>query len=236
MTTPPGAHNPRVLRQRLRRVVRPAWLGTLRRTTPLSDRWGYDRGRPIDRYYIEQFVAANRADIRGRVLEVKDTLYTNRYGCGVIASDVVDNDARNPNATIVTDLAAATIVPDNTFDCCIVTQTLQYIYDVAAAGRELHRILRPGGVLLATVPAVTRLDPLASYPDYWRFTVDSCTRIFGAAFDDGHLQVAGHGNVLAAVAFLEGIAQEELARSELELNDPLFPVVVTVRAVKQAAA
>jgi len=222
----------RVLRQRIRRVIRPAWLGTLRRTTPLSDRWGYDRGRPIDRYYIEQFIAANRSDIRGRVLEVKDHLYTDRYGCDVVSADVIDNDAQNPNATIVADLAAATSVPDHTFDCCIVTQTLQYIFDVSAAVRELHRMLRPGGTLLVTVPVVTRLDPLAAYPDYWRFTTDSCARLFGSVFGDSHVSVAAHGNVLAAVAFLEGLAQEELNRSELDSHDPLFPVVVTVRSVK----
>jgi SAM-dependent methyltransferase len=189
----------------------------------------------VDRYYIERFVGRNAADIRGHVMEVKEPLYTNRYGAQVIQAHVLDKDAHNPLATIVADITDLASVPDGAFDCCLVTQTLQYIYDVGAASRELHRVLRPGGVLLVTVPAVTRLDHAADYPDYWRFTVDSCTRLFATQFGQEHVTVESHGNVLASIAFLEGLAQEELTRSELDTNDPLFPLVVTVRAVKAGA-
>src|SRR5438445_8355244 len=99
------------LRQRQRRLSRPAWLGTLRRTTPLSDWWGYDRGTPIDRYYIEQFLESCRPDIHGRVLEIKDSAYTDRFGLGVTQRDVLDIDASNPQATLVADLMSADNVP-----------------------------------------------------------------------------------------------------------------------------
>jgi len=201
----------------------------------VSDLWGYDRGRPIDRYYIERFIAAHRTDIHGRVLEVKEPLYTERYGTGVARIDILDNDARNKRATLVADLSAADSIETDSFDCCVITQTLQYVYDVGAAARELHRMLRPSGVLLATVPAVTRIDPLVQYHDYWRFTVDSCTRLFADAFGDSRVEVQAQGNVLAAVAFLEGLAQEEFSPSELDVNDPLFPLVITIRAVKGEA-
>jgi SAM-dependent methyltransferase len=224
------------LQRRLRRTVRPTWFGSLRRTTPVSLQWGYDRGCPIDRRYIERFIHTHSADIRGRVLEVKEPLYTERYGRGVTQVDILDKSSSNTSATIVGDLADLDWVPVATFDCCIVTQTLQYVYDVAAAVRALHRMLRPGGVLLVTVPAVSRLDPHADYPDYWRFTVDSCTRMFAGVFDPEQTTVDSHGNVLASIAFLEGLAQEDLSPAELDLKDPLFPLVVTVRAVKAAEA
>src|SRR6266508_1565007 len=118
------------LRKRLRRLTRPAWFGTLRRTTPLSANYGYDRGTPVDRYYIDQFLENHRADIRGRLLEVKDSGYTNRYGHLVTAQDVLDINPANPHATIISDLAAADAISSNTFDCFILTQTLQYIYDL----------------------------------------------------------------------------------------------------------
>lgn len=221
------------VRQRLRRALRPAWMGTLRRTSPISTCWGYDRGRPIDRYYINHFMAAHRDVIRGRVLEIKEPLYTNRFGSAVARADILDIDANNPHATLIADLADARVVPSDAFDCCIVTQTLQYVYDVRAAIRELHRMLTPGGVLLATVPGMTRLDPRASYPDFWRFTPDSCTRLFGDVFGPSAITVEGHGNVLASIAFLEGIAQEELSASELASHDARFPLVVSVAAVKE---
>ncbi len=50
----------------------------------------------------------------------------------------------NPQATIVGDLADAPHIPDDSFDCAIVTQTLQFVYDVRAAFATLHRILAPG--------------------------------------------------------------------------------------------
>jgi SAM-dependent methyltransferase len=223
----------RRLRQRLRRYIHPAFLGTLRRTRPLSDDFGYDRGTPVDRYYIERFLAQHRSDIRGRVLEVKEPIYTERFGDRVMRSDVLDLDASNPRATFVADLAEADELPADAFDCFILTQTLQYIYRVEAAIRHAHRVLQPGGVLLATVPTVSRVAyPQAVAPDYWRFTAAACSKLFGEAFGPDHVTVRAHGNVLTCIAFLTGMALEELRRTELEVDDPLFPMIVTICAVK----
>jgi SAM-dependent methyltransferase len=197
-------------RQIIRRLVRPAWVGTLRRTTPLSDRWGIDRGLPVDRYYIERFLDQHRQDIRGRVLEIKDSNYTQRFGTGVQQSDVLDIDAHNPQATLVADLAAADSIPAETFDCFIFTQTLQRIYAVESAIMHTYRILRPGGVLLATLPALCR--------------VERCCK--------SSMSVQTFGNVLTAIAFLTGMAAEELSSRELETYDPCYPIVVAIRAIK----
>src|ERR687897_3903598 len=172
-------------RRRLERIRRPAWLGTIRRTTPLSDHWGRDRGTPVDRYYIERFLAAERDAIRGRVLEVMNADYTERFGSAVERKDVLDIDAANEFATIVADLAAADSVPSDIFDCFILTQTLQYIYDVKAAVEHAHRILRPGGTLLCTVPAISRIARLQLESEYWRLTPAACSRLFGDVFAGG---------------------------------------------------
>jgi SAM-dependent methyltransferase len=212
--------------------MRPAWFGTLRRTTPLSDYWGYDRGTPIDRYYIERFLDEYRGDIHGHVLEVKNSDYTRRFGKGVECSDVVDIDPANPLATIVVDLAAADGIPAATFDCVILTQTLQYIYQPQAAMAHACRILRPGGVLLMTVPGIIKMDPNFVGTDYWRFTVDSCTALVKEVFGVEQIEVRTYGNVLSAIAFLTGLAHEELSQRELDSLDPAYQVVIAVRAVK----
>ncbi len=223
----------RSFRRRLRRFIQPAFLGTLRRIRPLSNDFGYDRGTPVDRYYIERFLARHRSDVRGRVLEVKEPLYTKRFGTQVERSDVLDLDASNPRATLVADLATADELPSDTFDCFILTQTLQLIYSTAAAVHHAHRVLRSGGVLLVTVPAVSRVAYRPEVaPDYWRFTAAACSKLFGDAFGPDHVTVRTHGNVLTCIAFLAGMAFEELKRSELETDDPLFPLIVTIRAVK----
>jgi SAM-dependent methyltransferase len=222
------------LRQRVRRLVNPVWLGTLRRTSPLSDHWGYDRGTPIDRYYIEQFLANYSRDIRGRVLEVKDSTYTDRYGSDVLQRDIIDINATNAQATVVADLTAADAIASATFDCFILTQTLQFIYHTRDALAHAHRILRPDGVLLVTVPCVSRIAPrYGLQTDFWRFTPASCAKLFGEIFGPEQVTVHAYGNALTAIAFLAGMAHEELTHQELEVHDDYFPLLIAIRAVKR---
>jgi SAM-dependent methyltransferase len=223
------------LRRRLRRLTRPAWLGTVRRTSPLSDVWGRDRGEPLDRYYIERFLEQEKGRIRGHVVEMLNAEYTERFGAGVVRSDVLDIDPKNPRATVVADLAAADAIPSDSYDCFILTQTLQFVYDLRAAVETVHRILRPGGTVLCTVPSVSRIGRRYLENEYWRFTSASCSTLFGDAFPGGEVVVRAHGNVLAGVAFLLGMAQEEVSRRDLEADDPFFPLLVTVRATKAGA-
>ena len=219
-----------------RRLRRPSLLGAMG-VHPLSSEWGFDRGTPVDRYYIERFLAEHSGDIRGRTLEVKSAEYTRRFGSAVTQADVLDLEAGNPEATIVADLAAGIGIPERAFDCFVLTQTLQFIYDLHAAVVQSHRLLRPGGVLLATVPVVSRIAPRYGLTtDYWRFTAASCTRLFGDTFGPEQVTVRTHGNVFAGVAFLRGAALEELPRRKLDEHDPYFPILATVRAVRSHVA
>jgi SAM-dependent methyltransferase len=159
-----------------------------------------------------------------------DSRYTEGFGRGVTEKEVVDIDRGNPLVTIVADLAAPTGIPDASFDCFIFTQTLQYIYDVRSAIAHAHRILKPGGTLLATVPGV--VSPIDHSNDYWRFTPASCSALFGEFFGPESIRVRAYGNVLTAVAFLKGMAHEELTVQELETDDSRFTIVVSVCAAK----
>ena len=204
--------------------------GGLRRTSPVSRVHGYDRGKPVDRHYIEQFLSIHSKDISGHVLEIKDPGYTKKFGRGVTRSDVLDIDSTNPQATIVADLNSAVELPGGTFDCIIFTQTLQYIYQRDLAIRELHRSLRPGGVLLMTVPGVT----LAAKhePWHWAFTPVAVARILGEHFDLGQTQILSYGNLLTATSFLYGLCAEEMRLNELAFNDPEYPIIIGARAMK----
>jgi SAM-dependent methyltransferase len=213
----------------LRARRRPVLLGSLGRTTPIDDRWGRDRGTPVDRWYIERFLAEHRGAITGRVLEVKDSSYTDRFGHDVTERAVLDIDPANERATHVADLGACDEIPETTFDCFVLTQTLQFVWDVHSAVRHAHRILSPGGVLLATVPVTNRINGPPEV-DLWRFTPDACRRLFGETFAPGRVDVQGRGNVLTQVAFLHGLAAEDLAEDELAVHDEMYPLLVCVRA------
>jgi peptidoglycan/xylan/chitin deacetylase (PgdA/CDA1 family)/SAM-dependent methyltransferase len=213
-------------------------FGDLRRTAPISPVWGLDRGIPLDRYYIHRFLDRHQSDIRGRVLEVKDSGYARAFGADrVTACDVLDVDPANTHATVVADLSRADTIADETYDCFILTQTLGVIYDVAASLRHAVRVLKPGGVLLCTLPAAGRISYDEGLDgDYWRFTEASVRRLFEEVLPPGSFEVRGHGNVLACTAFLYGLAPHELTADELDTVDPYFPVVYTVRAVKPRTA
>ena len=73
----------------LRGLPLPRW-GNMRRVEPFSTTFGFDRGTPVDRYYLDRFLDANRALITGRVLEVQVPSYTRRFGEGVTESHTVD--------------------------------------------------------------------------------------------------------------------------------------------------
>jgi SAM-dependent methyltransferase len=215
--------------------ISPVNWGDLRRVTPISNVWGLDRGGPLDRYYIKNFLERNRADITGHVLEVKDPWCTDTYGTGVTHVDVLDIDAANERATIVADLSTPGSVPIDAFDCFVFTQTLHIIYDIRAVLSNVYRLLKPEGVVLCTLPAVSRInyeDGGLESGDFWRFTSASVRRLFGEFFAPDSYEVAGFGNVLTCVAFLHGLSPDELTRDELDFVDPWFPLIYCVRAVK----
>ncbi len=210
--------------------------GSLRHLSPVSRVWGLDRGRPVDRYYIEQFLQRHAQDITGRILEVKDATYSSRFGAGVTAIDVVDIASENPDATLVADLGKPGSLPKNRFDCFILTQTVHIVYEAEEVVRNAFRTLRPGGAVLVTLPCVSRIDYESGVDgDFWRFTPASARRLFEGVFGPENVEIESWGNVLACTAFLQGMAQEELHPQELVHNDPYFPLLVTVRAVKPAS-
>lgn len=216
------------------RVGRIDW-GDLRTTVPISRDFGFDRGTPVDRYYIEAFLTVYSNDIRGNVIEIGSDNYTRRYGGErVERSDVIHHATGNPRATIVADLTKPRELPEIQVDCIICTQTMQFIYDARLAVASLYQLLKPGGVLLGTFSGISQISPqdMRSTGDYWRVTDASVKRLLGECFPVADSSVQTFGNVLSSIAFLHGVAAEELTDSELDFVDPNFPVIVAGRAVR----
>jgi len=214
-------------------------LGTLDRVTPISDNWGFDRGTPVDRIYIEGFISDSRKDIRGRVLEVYNDDYTTRFGGDRVShSDILHDEPGLERATMVLDLTNVSEAPAELFDCIICTQTLHLIYDVAAAIRSLHKLLKPGGTLLLTVPGISATPHrgMGGYDDYWRFTSASVRRLFEELFNGADLDIRTYGNVYAATAFLHGLAVEELDREKLVYSDSDYEMLIALRARRRTAS
>lgn len=223
---------PRTLAVRLRHPK--SWYLLSRGTEPVSRSFGVDRGTPIDRYYIEEFLYDNRASIRGTCLEIGGDTYITRYGGeNVSRYDVLDVDATNAHATIHGDLRRLDAVPSDAYDCVILTQVLQYIDDLPSALGHIARILAPRGVLLATVPSMQRMDPFApADSEHWRMTPAGARYLLEQHFPSDAIAIAPWGNARVGMASWLGMAQEDLTRGQLAYRDPDFPCGVTMKAVK----
>jgi len=209
-------------------------FGDLGRVTPLCKNFGFERGGAIDRYYSENFLKQNAGDIKGNVLEIGDNYYTMLYGGKNVAkSDILHVDASNKEATIIGDISNAPHIADNSFDCIILTQTLHLIYDFKGALQTCHRILKPGGTLLLTVPGITPIDHGEwNSTWYWSFTDMAMQRLSEETFPNSKPQVEYFGNVLAASSFLYGIGLPEMKKEQLDYKDPFYQVIITVRVTK----
>ena len=209
-------------------------MGDLARLDPFSRAFGYDRGGPVDRYYIDNFLEKNSALIKGRVLEIGDNEYTLKFGgAKVTQSDILHVNETNPNATFIGDITNAPHLPGNGFDCIVLTQTLHLIYDYKEAIKTCYRILKPGGNLLLTVPGITSIDAGEWKSTwYWAFTDISIKRILEETFDVDNIIVDAFGNILTATAFLYGMGLQELSKNKLDYYDPSYQVTISAIATK----
>lgn len=219
----------------IRRLIKPRFFYFIfNSTNPVSEYYGLDRGRPIDRFYIEDFLEKNKEHIKGNCLEVLNNDYTEKYGGDdVIKSDILDIDKNNKKATIIDDLRSLKNISDETYDCVILTQVLQFIDDLDSVISACHRILKKNGILLATLPAISRIDCVSGIEgDFWRFTQASARFLFEKKFEPSELEISSRGNVKAGTYFYTGFSQEDISSKILIEDDGNFPVLITVKAKK----
>ncbi|MEG2173296.1 MAG: polysaccharide deacetylase family protein [Desulfovibrionaceae bacterium] len=204
-------------------------------TEPISRTFGLDRGTPIDRIYIERFLTDNASCVRGRVLEVADNIYTTQFNHGVTHSDIL-HATPSPHATLVGDLATGKNIPRGAFDCIILTQTLQFIYNFKDAFKHCLQALAPEGTLLLTASGISQISryDMDRWGEYWRFTDLSLKRLIAELAPQWTIHVSVYGNCSTAKAFLDGLAAEELPPTVFAIQDPDYQVTVCARITRPA--
>lgn len=222
--------------RRLRRLARVARGRVLLAggVEPVSRSFGFERGKPIHRHYLESFLRDQAHLMRGHCLEFQNPGYCRRFGRDrPTAIDVLDLDAANPEATLVVDLTQPNDLEGGTFDCIVCVHVLHLVYEADVFAAELHRLLAPGGALLVAVPATSMVDP--DWTEFRRWTALGVKTLLGRCFDSDRVRVEAYGNSLSAAAEMRGLAADELTSRELAVRDAQFPVEVCAVAVKSDA-
>lgn len=216
------------------RKANPVQWHNLRSVTPVSNKFGFERGTPIDRYYIEKFLEENKIHIKGKVLEIAESTYSKKFDNGVTSFEILSYDKDAKNSTLHGDLEKPETLPENFVDCFICTQTLNFTFDVGAAIESCYKVLKPGGTLLATVAGLCQISSydMNRWGDYWRFTDLSIRKLIVKKFSEKQIKIQSFGNVLAATAIIHGISSEEFNENELMYRDPVYQVIITAIATK----
>src|SRR3954452_8432303 len=218
--------------RRARRLARPRdRVG--RSLEPVSRAYGYDRGTPVDRYYLDAYLAQHRGAIRGDVLDIGDDENATRFGCDLGRVEVLSPVAGTRGATIVGDLETGQGIPTGRFDCVLLLETLNVIYELRHAVHAVHQSLKPGGVAFVSANGMAPKEH--QWEAYWRLTSASMQRLLAEAFGPERVSVQAYGNALSASAYLYGLAAEELTTAELEHRDPHYEVMICARAQKADA-
>lgn len=189
-------------------------------------------GQPIHRYYLEQFIDRHRNDIKGHCLEFQDSFYSSRYGDGCISKlDIINLDDTAPEATIVADLTRNNGLASNQFDSIICTHVLEVVEDLDRFTAELHRILKPGGVLFVAVPHI--LYNTNRCGELWRFTNLGLKKLLVKHFGEKHLTITGYGNSLTAAGDIRGLVAQRFSHRELDCYDSRYVIEVCARIIKE---
>jgi SAM-dependent methyltransferase len=178
----------------------------------------------VVRNALARWLAAQAAELgEGTPVRILDV------GCGVkpyypffagVASEYVGVDVvENPAAELLGPVEALP-VDDASYDVVLCTQVLEHCDDPAQAVRELRRVTRPGGRVLASTHGVQVYHP--SPVDYWRWTHEGLRRLFEQNADWAGLTVEPAAGSAAALAMLLGTYVEIALRRTLFARPPVW--------------
>ncbi len=196
---------------------------------PISRQFGTERGTPIDRYYIEQFLEEHKEFIQGDVLEIEDNSYTIRFGQDrVKLSVVMDVSCTDSDITFNGNLETGDGIREEIADCFILTQTLMYIYDLKSCAHHISRLLKKDGVVLITCSGISQnsVRCMDNYGCYFNFNEAALIKMFEQEPSFTVVESGSLGNVKTVISHLGGLCCEDLKEEDFKINDKYYPLIV----------
>lgn len=161
---------------------------------------------------LGRWIAGHQDLVRGRLLDCGCGNQPFREWYGPLVDDVVALDATAIEGISVIGFADELPFAAKSFDTVLLTEVLEHVGDLEGAVSELHRVLRPGGHALVTIPY---LYPTHEAPyDFRRLTHFGFRavlerhglEVLSLDAKGGGLLMMAHLMVLAVVAALDGVS------------------------------
>lgn len=217
-----------ILQFSIRKLVRAQKL----KLTPVSRSFGYDRGTPIDRIYIADFLKRNINCFKGDCLEIGYPEFLLKFNVPIDNINVIGvNDNKSPYKFINCDLTDGLSIPAKKFDLFVCTQTYNFIYDYVRAVENSARLLKDTGTLIGTVSGLSSVSSYddSRWGDYYRFSTTCIKQVLGQFFNN--VEVFSYGNFFSTIHYLAGYSyQDVLDKNLLMESDPLYPIIICFKA------
>ncbi|MBW4635650.1 MAG: class I SAM-dependent methyltransferase [Iphinoe sp. HA4291-MV1] len=203
-------------------------LGDLRRRFPICPLFGFTRGTPIDRYYLDKFIGEIREQVAGNVLEVGGVLRNREVYQFYNATEYQTLDIfASSGVTLVGDVHDPETIRPESLDAVVIFNVLEHCHNPWVVVKNIYSWLKVGGQCFCMVPSAQKLHDVPG--DYWRPLPDGMKQLF-QDFSQQKLHV--YGNPLTVVASFMGISAEELSLQELDDFHPDYPVATCMIAMK----
>ena len=210
---------------------------TLKSIKIYSEKFGFDRGTPIDRYYINTFLENLKLENSfNRSLEFGEIHYSDRFK--VKEKYFLSHPAYETRAIsskqISFDLNSAHNYDGIKFDLILSTNVINFTKNPFVSIKHHMDMLNSGGTLVLTASAsmpISKFDA-ERWGDYWRIAPDGLNQLLRTL--NCEYDIHSFGSFVTSIAFLCGLSAEEVDPLDLNENDDRYPIIV-VSIIKKIA-
>jgi len=202
-------------------------FGDFDRLSPACLDFGFSRGTPLDRYYLNKFVAESRDLVVGSVLEIGGQKGSHELYGFKNATSYVTMSIDSSDADITTDAHDASAALPESYDSIIIFNVLEHCRRPWVIASNIYSWLKPGGRVFVMIPNMQRIHEGPG--DYWRILPEGLRSIFNQFNVE---KLVTYGNLFTSIAALSGVSSEEIPTGDKDSLDTDYPTITCMTGSK----